>query len=117
MDNRTANNKWLYVGEFNFSDATSQIHVKVVCTAQYFSQGETQTDFSNRTPEGVAHIYLQARDGGDSIGSWHSEGSSPVLKVHISGNGARTKLYVKIAAYTGFSIELVETNGKARYQA
>jgi amylovoran biosynthesis protein AmsF len=117
MDNRTANDRWFYVGEFNFSDATSQIHVKVVGTAQYLSQGETQTDFSNRTPEGVAHIYLQARDGADSIGSWHSEGSSPVVKVHISGNGARTKLYVKIAAYTGFAIALVETNGKDRYQA
>ncbi|XXN66605.1 hypothetical protein ACRQ84_20755 (plasmid) [Enterobacter ludwigii] len=117
MDNRTAANKWFYVGEFNFSDATSQIHVRVLGTAQYLSQSETQTDFSNRTPEGVANIYLQARDGADSIGSWHSEGSSPVVKVHISGNGARTKLYVKIAAYTGFSIALVETNGKDRYRA
>jgi amylovoran biosynthesis protein AmsF len=117
MDNRTAANKWFYVGEFNFSDATSQIHVRVLGTAQYLSQSETQTDFSNRTPEGVANIYLQARDGANSIGSWHSEGSSPVVKVHISGNGARTKLYVKIAAYTGFSIALVETNGKDRYRA
>ncbi|WP_217549273.1 hypothetical protein [Pantoea sp. GbtcB22] len=117
MDNRKADDQWFYVGEFNFSDATSQIHVRVVGTAQYLSQGETQTGFSNRTPEGVANIYLQARDGADSIGSWHGEGSCPVVKVHISGNGARTKLYVKIAAYTGFSIALVETNGKDRYQA
>lgn len=117
MDNRKADDQWFYVGEFNFSDATSQIHVRVIGTAQYLSQSETQTGYSNRTPEGVANIYLQARDGADSIGSWHGEGSSPVVKVHISGNGARTKLYVKIAAYTGFSIALVETNGKDRYQA
>jgi amylovoran biosynthesis protein AmsF len=117
MDNRTANNKWFYVGEFNFSDATSQIHVRVVGTAQYNSQSETQVDYSNRTPEGATNIYLQARDGGNTIGSWYGEGSSPVVKVHISGNGARTKLYVKIAAYTGFSTALVTTNGKDRYQA
>ncbi|WP_343550364.1 hypothetical protein [Pantoea sp.] len=117
MDNRTDANKWFYVGEFNFSDATSQIHVRVVGTAQYLSQSETQTDYSFRTPEGAANIYLQARAEGDSIGSWYAEGSSPVVKVHISGNGARTKLYVKIAAYTGFSTALVTTNGKDRYQA
>ncbi|SFK48685.1 amylovoran biosynthesis protein AmsF [Candidatus Pantoea symbiotica] len=117
MDNRTANNKWFYVGEFNFSDATSQIHVRVVGSAQYNSQSETQVDYSNRTPEGATNIYLQARDGANTIGSWYGEGSSPVVKVHISGNGARTKLYVKIAAYTGFSTALVTTNGKDRYQA
>jgi hypothetical protein len=32
------------------------------------------------------------------------EGSSPVIKVHIEGKGSNTKLYVKIPAYTGFSI-------------
>lgn len=117
MDNRTENNKWFYVGEFNFSDATSQIHVRIVGTAQYLSQSETQVDFNQRTPEGAANIYLQARNGADSIASWYGEGSSPVVKVHVSGNGARTKLYVKIAAYTGFSTALVTTNGKDRYQA
>ncbi|HBZ15493.1 MAG TPA: hypothetical protein DEO73_07010 [Pantoea sp.] len=117
MDNRKDADQWFYVGEFNFSGSSTQIHVRIVGTAQYLSQSETQTDFSNRTPEGSANIYLQARDNADSIGSWHSEGSSPVVKVHISGPGTRTKLYVKIAAYTGFSIALVETNGKDRYQA
>ena len=117
MDNRKDADQWFYVGEFNFSGSSTQIHVRIVGTAQYLSQSETQVDFSNRTPEGAANIYLQARDNADSIGSWHSEGSSPVVKVHISGQGARTKLYVKIAAYTGFSIALVETNGKDRYQA
>lgn len=65
----------------------------------------------------MAHIYLQARNDDNTIGSWHSEGSSPVIKVHIEGKGAHTKLYVKIPAYTGFSIALVETNGRDRYQS
>lgn len=116
MDNRKDSDQWFYVGEFNFSDSSSQIHVRIVGSAQYLSQNETQSDYSNRTPEGVAHIYLQSRDSADSIGSWHSEGSCPVVKVHITGQGAATKLYVKIAAYTGFSIALVETNSRDRYQ-
>jgi len=115
MDNRTNKPKWFYIGEFNFSDAASQIHVRVLGTAQFLSQSETQTDHSGRTPEGVAHIYLQARDGADSIASWYSEGSSPVLKVHVEDSGGHTKLYVKIPDYTGYSIALVETNGRDRY--
>lgn len=117
MDNQTSENKWFYIGEFNFSASTVQIHVSIIGTAQYLSQPETQTGYSNRTPEGVAHIYLQAKDGVDSIASWHGEGSCPVLEVHVSGIGSRTKLYVKIAAFTGFATALVETNGKDRYQS
>jgi len=118
MDNQGKEaEQWFYVGEFAFSNANSQIHVRIIGTAQFLSQSETQTDFSSRTPEGVANIYLQARNGADSIGSWYGEGSSPVTKVHISGNGARTKLYVKIAGFTAYSIALVDTNGKDRYQA
>lgn len=117
MDNRTDKNKWFYIGEFNFSDATSQIHVRIVGTAQYNSQSQTQKGYSASTPEGATNIYLQARDGANTIGSWYGEGSSPVVKVHISGNGARTKLYVKIAAYTGFATALVTTNSKDRYKA
>ena len=118
MDNQGKEaEQWFYVGEFAFSNANSQIHVRIIGTAQFLSQSETQTDFSSRTPEGVANIYLQARNGAESIGSWYGEGSSPVTKVHISGNGARTKLYVKIAGFTAYSIALVDTNGKDRYQA
>lgn len=117
MDNRTEKNKWFYIGEFNFSDATSQIHVRIVGTAQYNSQSQTQKGYSASTPEGATNIYLQARDGANTIGSWYGEGSSPVVKVHISGNGARTKLYVKIAAFTGFATALVTTNSKDRYKA
>ncbi|NIE72351.1 hypothetical protein [Pantoea sp. Acro-807] len=115
MDNRTDKPRWFYIGEFNFSDAASQIHIRVLGSAQFLSQSETQTDHSGRTPEGVAHIYLQARDKADTIGSWYSEGSSPVMKVHVEGGGARTKLFVKIPDYTGYSIALVETNGRDRY--
>lgn len=118
MDNQGKEaEQWFYVGEFAFSNANSQIHVRIIGTAQFLSQSETQTDFSSRTPEGVANIYLQARNGAESIGSWYGEGSSPVTKVHISGNGARTELYVKIAGFTAYSIALVDTNGKDRYQA
>ncbi|MFZ4215239.1 hypothetical protein ACOZB2_28085, partial [Pantoea endophytica] len=117
MDNRKNEDQWFYVGEFNFSASSTQIHVRILGTAQYLSQGDTQIGHSSRTPEGVAHIYLQARDAADTIGSWFGEGSSPIVKVHIEGQGARTKLYVKLAAYTGFAIALVETNGKDRYQA
>lgn len=115
MDNRVNKDRWFYIGEFNFSDASSQVHVRVVGSAQFVSQEETQKDYSYRTPEGVAHIYLQARNGADTIGSWYSEGSAPVVRVHIEGGGAHTKLFVKIPAYTGWSIALVETNGQDRY--
>ncbi len=116
MDNQSsASAKWFYVGEFNFSNANSQIHVRIVGSAQFSSQSETQRDYSARTPEGVAHIYLQARNNASTLGSWYGEGSCPVVKVHIEGKGAHTKLYIKIAAYTGYSIALVETNSKDRY--
>lgn len=115
MDNRTDKPRWFYIGEFKFSDAASQIHIRVLGSAQFLSQGETQIDHTARTPEGVAHIYLQARNGADTVGSWYSEGSSPVMKVHIEGGSGNTKVYVKIPDYTGYSIALVETNGRDRY--
>lgn len=115
MDNRTDKPQWFYIGEFKFSDAASQIHIRVLGSAQFLSQGETQIDHTARTPEGVAHIYLQARNGADTVGSWYSEGSSPVIKVHIEGGSGNTKVYVKIPDYTGYSIALVETNGRDRY--
>lgn len=117
MDNRNGTARWFYIGEFNFSDAASQIHLRILGSAQYVSQPETQKDYSYKTPEGVAHIYLQAREGAETLGSWYSEGSSPVIKVHIEGNGAHTRLYVKIPPYTGYAIALVETNGRDRYQS
>lgn len=117
MDNRSDKEKWFYIGEFNFSDEGTQIHVRVVGTSQILSQGETQTQYSGRTPEGVANIYLQARNNANTIGSWYGEGSCPVTKVHIEGGATRTKLYVKLAQYTGFATAQVETNGKDRYRA
>ena len=40
-----------------------------------------------------------------------------MTKVHIEGGATRTKLYVKLAQYTGFATAQVETNGKDRYKA
>ena len=117
MDNRTDKEKWFYIGEFNFSDEGTQIHVRVVGTSQIISQSATQTQHSGRTPEGVANIYLQARNNANTIGSWYGEGSCPVTKVHIEGGATRTKLYVKLAQFTGFATAQVETNGKDRYKA
>lgn len=117
MDNQGSSKaRWFYVGEFRFSNANAQIHVRVLGTAQFLSQGETQTDYSQRTPEGMAHLYLQARSGQPTIGSWYSEGSSPVEKVHIEGGSGDTRLYIKVPAYTAYVIALVETNSKDRYQ-
>ncbi|SNY64584.1 hypothetical protein [Pantoea sp. GL120224-02] len=117
MDNRSDKEKWFYIGEFNFSDEGTQIHVRVVGTSQILSQSATQTQYSGRTPEGVANIYLQARNNANTIGSWYGEGSCPVTKVHIEGGATRTKLYVKLAQFTGFATAQVETNGKDRYKA
>ena len=117
MDNRTAQPKWFYVGEFNFAGEGSQIQVRLVGTTQYLSQGATQTKFAQNTPEGGAHIFLQTRNNAESIGSWYGEGSCPIAKVHIEGIGTRTKLYVKVNAFTGSTTAQVETNGKDRYQA
>lgn len=117
MDNRTDKAKWFYIGDFNFSDEGTQIHVCVVGTSQILSQSETQTDYSYRSPEGCANIYLQCRNNANTIGSWYGEGSCPVAKVHIEGGATHTKLYVKLNPYTGFATAQVETNGKDRYQS
>ncbi|KHJ67086.1 hypothetical protein QU24_15765 [Pantoea rodasii] len=116
MDNRSDKERWFYIGEFNFSDEGTQIHVRVVGTSWILSQSETQIGPSTNTPEGVANIYLQCRNNADTIGSWFGEGSCPISKVHIEGGATRTKLYVKIKPYTGFATAQVETNGKDRYQ-
>lgn len=118
LDNRaTGKETWFYVGDFNFSDMSSQIHVRVVGTASWNSMNETQNKFELGTPEGVAHIYLQAGNNSTPMVSWYGEGASPVLKVFTEGNTAHCKLYVKIASYTGWSTCLVDTNGRDRYQA
>lgn len=118
LDNRkTGEPAWFLIGDFNFSDMSSQIHVRIVGTASWSSMSQTQNKFDLATPEGVAHIYLQAGNGSSPMASWYGEGASPVLKAHIEGNTARCSLYVKIASYTGWCTALVETNGRDRYQA
>ena len=118
LDNRkTGKEAWFYVGDFNFSDMASQIHLKVIGSASWDAMTKTQNSFVRSTPEGVTHIYLQAGNGSKPMASWHGEGASPVTKVFIEGNTVHCKLYVKIASYTGWSTCLVETNGRDRYQA
>ncbi len=118
LDNRkTGKEAWFYVGEFNFSDMSSQIHLRIVGSASWDAVTQTQKTFARSTPEGVAHIYLQAGNGSRSMASWHGEGASPVTKVYVEGSTAHCRLYVRIASYTGWSICLAETNGRDRYQA
>ena len=72
LDNRkTGQDTWFYVGEFNFSDMSSQIHVRVAGTASWSAMNETQNKFELATPEGVSHIYLQAGNDSSCMASWY----------------------------------------------
>lgn len=117
MDNRTDKEQWFYVGQFNFGGATTQIHLRVQGTSQYLSQSETQSGYSERSPEGASHIYLQETNSGVVTASWYGEGVSPLTSVHIEGSSTHCDLYVKVARYTGFVSVFAETNGKDRFQS
>lgn len=116
MDNRTDKDVWFYLGEVAFPTESNQLNIKIVGSGGYSTVGETQNDYSQRTAEGAAYIAIQATSGGP-YATWHGEGSSPVIRVHIEGTSSACKIYVKIGQYTGQSIALLETNGVDRYQA
>ncbi len=117
MDNRTDKEKWFYVGELKPSQNTVQTKLRIIGSASFNSQGETQTDYSTRTPEGSAEIYLQKINDTDYIGSWKGEGASPLTRVLFQpGSTAQSiKIYVKVAMYTGYCSAFVETNDYNRF--
>lgn len=117
LDNRSSNEKWFYIGDIFMPAVSSQAHIRIVGTSRYVHHSATITGYSTGTPEGSADIYLQSIND-KMIACWHGEGSSPIVRAYIeSTQSTHGKLYVKMAAYTGFAIALVDTNSVDRFQA
>lgn len=116
LDNRSDKETWFYIGDILMKQS-QQAHMRLIGSAQFNSMGSTQLDYSDRTPEGVAHIYFQV-DNSQIQCSWHGEGSCPVVKVHTEKvSGSECRIYVKLALYTGFCKVLVDTNAEDRFEA
>ncbi|WP_336778748.1 hypothetical protein [Pantoea sp. USHLN256] len=116
MDNRSAKEAWWCVGEIQLKQS-QQAHMRVIGNAQYNSMSGTQVDFSDRTAEGVGHIYFQMLNSQIAC-SWYSEGSCPITKVHIEQiKTGECRIYVKVAVYSGFTKVLLDTNSEDRHRA
>ncbi|WP_051937274.1 hypothetical protein [Erwinia sp. 9145] len=119
MDNRTGNERWFYLGEFFIKLETAQLHIHLVGTAFYSSVTATQTDFTDKTAEGCADIYLQKKDAKSYIGSWVGQGSVPVKRVLLQpgSSDGKVKMFVRLEKFTGYCIALLDTNDYDRFNA
>jgi len=119
MDNRSDKEKWFYVGELFFSHNTSQARIRIIGSAFYSAMPTTQIDATERTAEGAADIFLQKTGDKSYIATWSGQGSCPVTRVLLQPGsaGEKTRLFVKIAKYTGFCSALLETNSLDRFSA
>ncbi len=110
MDNRRDQETWFKVGEIEVPEWTTQLQMRIVGSSQFAAMGETQTDYTTRTPEGEAKISIQNVNG-QFITSWAGEGSCPVTRVMVKNLGSsKAAVFVKIAKFTGFCIALITTN-------
>ncbi|WAH61622.1 hypothetical protein LZ023_38480 (plasmid) [Pseudomonas silvicola] len=98
MDNRSDKEKWFYIGEFNFSDEGTQIHVRMVGTSQILSQSATQTQYSDERQKGWPIFTFRRATMPIPLAAGMAK-ACPVTKVHIEGGATRTKLYVKLAQF------------------
>jgi len=117
MDNRTKYEKWFYVGELAPSMNTVQTKIRIIGSAAYNSQHETQKGYSSRTPEGSADIYVQKISDTSYVGSWAGQGSVPLRRVLLQPgkNAYSINIYVKVAPYTGYCTAFIETNDYNRF--
>jgi len=120
--NTSDKEKWFKLGLIDMPGLGAQVHIKVLGSGGYNTIRETQTEWSTRTGEGCANVYLQRLASGGSIEhdigvTWASEGSSPVTAVWIDrlGNG-RAEVYVKLSVYSVQNILLITTNVADQFQ-
>lgn len=117
MDNRTDKEKWFYIGELAHSLNTTQTKIRIIGSAAFNTMSDTQIDYSGRTPEGGADIYVQKINDNTYIGSWCGKGSVPIVRVLLMPGDSvqKVRIYIKVAQYTGFCSALVETNDYNRF--
>lgn len=116
MNNLQDAHSWWCVGEVQLK-LGQQVHMRVIGTAAYNSMGSTQTDATDKTSEGVAHIYLQ-RLRTPIACTWYGEGSCPLSQVHVEQiKSGECRVYVKLSTYTASAKVLMETNGESRMEA
>ncbi|MGK3126327.1 hypothetical protein ACCY16_19590 [Candidatus Pantoea formicae] len=116
MNNLQDAHSWWCVGEVQLK-LGQQVHMRVIGTAAYNSMGSTQLDATDRTSEGVAHIYLQSLKSQIAC-TWSGEGSCPVSQVQVEQiRSGECRIYVKLSSYTASAKVLLETNGESRMEA
>lgn len=113
--NSSNDEKWYYIGELLLSQNSFQAHLRIVGSATYTKQDESQTGFNENTAEGAADIFIQKVTRG-FICSWFGQGSSPVKRVMLQNgsSSSNTKLYVKISKLSNI-ISLLDTNANDRF--
>lgn len=116
MNNLQDAHSWWCVGEIQLK-LGQQVHMRVIGTAAYNSMGSTQTGPTDKTAEGVAHLYLQRLKTPIAC-SWFGEGSCPISQVHVEQiKSGECRIYVRLATYTASAKVLLETNGESRMEA
>lgn len=117
MDNRAESAAWFLLGEIEAGDYTTQVQIQLVASATYNTWTETQTDYTGKTPEGGALLSLQNINGTVN-GSWSATGASPIVAAYVEpGSNNMAKIYLKIAAWTGYVKAYITTNAHNRFEA
>ncbi|WP_034915881.1 MULTISPECIES: phage tailspike protein [Erwinia] len=118
IENHSDQEKWYLLGNIHTPDVGDSWEIEVFGQTQ-FSNGTDKNALKNvvndRNTGGRAMISLQRKTKGFE-GSWHLEGSSPIVDVMYTTNqDANTQVYIKLAGWIGAAGVMMKTTAKDRF--
>lgn len=118
LENHSNQEKWFLLGNIHTPDVGDSWEIEILGQAQ-FSNGTDRKPLQHvvkdRNTGGRALISLHRKVKGFE-GSWHAEGSSPILDVvYTTPQDANTGVYVKLAGWLGSAGVMMKTTAKDRF--
>lgn len=118
IQNNSNQEKWYLLGNIHTPDVGDSWEIEILGQSQ-FSNGTTSEPLHNllndRNTGGKAVITLQRKVHGFE-GSWHIEGSSPIVDVmYTTTHDADTQVFVKLAGWVGSSGVMMKTTARDRF--
>ncbi|MEM6160899.1 phage tailspike protein [Erwinia sp. P6884] len=118
LENHSNQEKWFLLGNIHTPDVGDSWEIEILGQSQ-FSNGTDNNPLKNvvndRNTGGKALISLHRKVKGFE-GSWHAEGSSPILDVaYTTPQDANTEVYVKLAGWLGSAGVMMKTTAKDRF--
>ncbi|WP_147198815.1 phage tailspike protein [Pantoea sp. MBD-2R] len=118
IQNNSNQEKWYELGNIHTPDVSDSWEIEILGQSQ-FSNGTVSDALKNmmddRNTGGKAIITLQRKVHGFE-GSWHVEGSSPIVDViYTTEHDADTRVFVKLAGWLGSAGVLMKTTARDHF--